>query len=119
MAETVPTSAGKYIIKVKSAGTCSVSVAAKVNGVYQQQGPVKTFRVKDIPPPYLKIGGKLATSTIEFTRNEVKMLGAVGAESVGFMFPVNFVVKSFDLTVQGNPDIPCSGNLLSQAAKTA
>lgn len=118
-AETVPTAAGKYIIKVKSSGTCSVSVAAKVNGVYQQQGPVKTFRVKDIPPPYLKIGGKLATSTIEFTRNEVRLLGAVGAEAVGFMFPVNFVVKSFDLTVQGNPDIPCTGNLLSQTAKTA
>lgn len=118
-AETVPTSAGKYIIKVKSAGTCSVSVAAKVNGVYQQQGPIKTFRVKDIPPPYLKLGGKLATSTIELTKSEVRMLGAVGAESVGFMFPVNFVVKSFDLTVQGNPDIPCSGNLLSQAAKIA
>ncbi|MES2514290.1 MAG: GldM family protein [Bacteroidota bacterium] len=118
-AETVPTSAGKYIIKVKSAGTCSVSVAAKVNGVYQQQGPVKTFRVKDIPPPYLKIGGKLATSTIELTRNEVRTLGGVGAESVGFMFPVNFVVKSFEVSVQGGGDISCQGNNLSPAAKTA
>lgn len=118
-AETVPTGAGKYIIKVKSAGTCSVSVAAKVNGVYQQQGPVKTFRVKDIPPPYLKIGGKLATSTIELTRNEVRTLGGVGAESVGFMFPVNFVVKSFEVSVQGGGDISCQGNNLSPAAKTA
>lgn len=113
------TSPGKYIITVKSAGTCSVSVAAKVNGVYQQQGQAKIFRVKDIPPPYLRIGGKLATSTLEFTRNEVRMLGGVGAEAVGFMFPVNFVVKSFDLTIQGRGDIPCQGNNLSQAAKTA
>jgi gliding motility-associated protein GldM len=118
-AETVPTSAGKYIIKVKSAGTCSVSVAAKVNGVYQQQGPVKTFRVKDIPPPYLKLGGKLATSNLEFTRNEIRLLGGVGAESVGFMFPVNFVVKSFDVELKGGGSIQCSGNNLSQAAKTA
>ena len=118
-AETVPTAAGKYIIKVKSAGTCSVTVAAKVNGVYQQQGPVKTFRVRDIPPPYLKLGGKLATSTLEFTRNEVKLLGGVAAESVGFMFPVNFVVKSFDLAIQGGGDIQCTGNNLSPAAKTA
>ncbi|MBC7694214.1 MAG: hypothetical protein H7141_02080 [Burkholderiales bacterium] len=113
------TSAGKYVITVKSAGTCSVAVAAKINGVYQQQGSVKTFRVKDIPPPYLRLGGKLATSTLEFTRNEVKMLGGVGAEAVGFMFPVNYIVKSFDLTVQGRGDIPCQGNNLSQAAKTA
>lgn len=118
-AETVPTSAGKYIIKVKSAGTCSVSVAAKVNGVYQQQGPVKTFRVKDIPPPYLKLGGKLASSNLEFTRNEIRLLGGVGAESVGFMFPVNFVVKSFDVELKGGGTIQCSGNNLSQAAKTA
>ena len=118
-AVATPTSAGKYVVTVKSSGTCSVTVAAKVNGVYQQQGPVKTFRVRDIPPPFLKIGGKLATSTIELTRNEAKMLSGVGAESVGFMFPVNFVVKSFDLAVQGSPDITCSGNNLSQAAKAA
>jgi len=115
-----PTAPGKYVITVKSAGICSVAVAAKVNGVYQQQGPVKTFRVKDIPPPYLRIGGKLATSNLEFTRNEIKLIGGVGAEAVGFMFPVNFVVKSFDVTVQGGTgEIPCAGNLLSNAAKTA
>jgi hypothetical protein len=91
-------------------------VAAKVNGVYQQQGPVKTFRVKDIPPPYLKLGGKLATSNLEFTRNEIRLLGGVGAESVGFMFPVNFVVKSFDVELKGGGSIQCSGNNLSQAA---
>ena len=113
------TAAGKYIISVKSSGTCSVVVSAKVNGVYQQQGPVKTFRVKDIPPPFLKLGGKLATSTLEFSRNEVKLLGGVGAESVGFMFPVNFVVKSFDISVPGGGDITCTGNNLSQAAKVA
>ena len=118
-AVATPSTAGKYIVTVKSAGTCSVTVAAKVNGVYQQQGPVKTFRVRDIPPPFLKLGGKLATSTLEFTRNEVKLLGGVAAESVGFMFPVNFVVKSFDVSVPGGGDIPCTGNNLSQAAKTA
>jgi hypothetical protein len=80
---------------------------------------VKIFRVKDIPPPFLKLGGKLATSTLEFTRNEVRQLGGVGAEAVGFMFPVNFVVKSFDLTIQGAGDIPCQGNSLTPAAKTA
>jgi gliding motility-associated protein GldM len=113
------TAAGKYVVTVRSSGTCTVTVAAKVNGAYQQQGPPKTFRVKDIPPPFLKLGGKLATSTIEFTRNEVRLLGGVGAESVGFMFPVNFVVKSFDVSVPGSGDISCTGNTLSNAAKNA
>ena len=118
-AVATPTAAGKYVITVRSAGICSVTVSAKVNGVYQQQGPVKTFRVKDIPPPFLKIGGKLATSTLEFTKNEIKLLSGLGAEAVGFMFPVNFVVKSFDVSVPSGGDIPCTGNNLSQAAKTA
>ena len=118
-AEATSKGSGKYIFKVRSSGTCSISIAAKVNGVYQQQGPIKIFRVKDIPPPCLKIGGKLATSTIEFTKNEVKLLGGVGAESVGFMFPVSFIVKSFDVEVPGVAPIPCSGNVLSQEAKLA
>lgn len=114
-----PTAAGKYVVTVKSAGTCSVAVAAKVNGVYQQQGPVKTFRVKDIPLPYLKMGGKLATSNLEFSRNEIKLISGIGAESVGFMFPVSFVVKSFDVFVQGGGIVICQGNILSDDAKYA
>lgn len=113
------TAAGKYVITVKSSGTCSVAVAAKVNGVYQQQGPVKTFRVKDIPLPYLKMGGKLATSNLEFSRNEMRLISGIGAESVGFMFPVNFVVKSFDVFVQGGGIVICQGNNLSDDAKYA
>lgn len=113
------TAAGKYTITVKSAGTCTVAIAAKVNGTYQQQGPPKIFRVKDIPPPYLKIGGKLATSNLEFSRNEIRLIGGVGAEAVGFMFPVNFVVTSFDVSVQGGGNVTCIGNNLSGEAKNA
>lgn len=111
--------AGKYIITAKSSGTCSIAVAAKINGIYQQQGPIKVFRVKDIPPPYLKMGGKLATSNLEFNKNEIKLIGGVGAESVGFMFPVNFVVKSFEVEVQGAGSFTCPGNNLTQTAKIA
>lgn len=117
--EAKMTSAGKYILTVKSQGTCSITVAAKVNGVYQQQGAPKVFRVKDIPPPVLKMGGKLATSTLEFSRSELNMIGGVGAESPGFMFPVNMVVKSFDVEVPGQAPITCTGNNLPANAKTA
>ena len=118
-AEAKSIGAGKYTITAKSSGTCSVIVSAKVNGVYQQQGPPKMFRVKDIPPPFLKLGGKLAISTLEFSKSEAKLLGGVGAEAVGFMFPVNFSVKSFDVAVPGGGEISCTGNSLSQPAKIA
>jgi gliding motility-associated protein GldM len=118
-AETKLSSAGKYIITAKNSGTCNVTVAAKINGEYKQQGPAKTFRVKDIPPPVLKMGGKLATTNLEFSRNEIRQVGGFGAESVGFMFPVNFVVKSFEVLVQGGGTFTCSNNNLSQEAKTA
>lgn len=114
-----PTAAGKYILTAKSSGTCAIAVAAKVNGIYQQQGPIKVFRVRDIPAPVLKLGGKIATSNLEFTRNEIRMIGGVGAESPGFMFPVNMIVKSFDLFVPGIMPITCTSNNLNQDAKKA
>jgi len=118
-AEAKLTSAGKYIVTAKNSGTCSVTIAAKVNGNYQQQGPVKIFRVKDIPPPVLKMGGKLATTNLEFNKSEIKQVGGFGAESVGFMFPANFVVKSFEVLVQGGGMYPCTNNNLSDDAKKA
>lgn len=118
-AETKPTAAGKYLLTAKTSGTCSVAVSAKVNGVYQQQGPVKIFRVRDIPPPVLKMGGKLATTNLEFSRNEIKQVAGFGAESVGFMFPANFVVKSFEVLVQGGGMFPCTNNNLTDDAKKA
>lgn len=118
-AETKSTAAGKYMLTAKTSGTCSVAVSAKVNGVYQQQGPVKVFRVRDIPPAVLKIGGRLAVSTIELSKNELKNIGGLGAESPGFMFPVTMVVKSFDVEVSGVAPIYCTGNVLSQEAKLA
>lgn len=118
-AEAKPNGAGKYTITAKSAGTCTISVAAKVNGIYQQQGAPKVFRVKDIPPPVLKMGGKLASTNLEFSKNEIKQVGGFGAESVGFVFPVNFVVKSFEVSVQGGGTFTCSDNKLSQDAKVA
>lgn len=113
---------GKYKLLAKTTGTCLVTVSAKTPEGYKQQGIPKVFRVKSIPPPVLKIGGKLATSNLEFTRNDLSTIGGVGAESPGFMFPVNMVVKSFELQVVGATGIqpyPCNGNNLSAEAKEA
>lgn len=118
-AEAKAAGPGRYTVTAKSAGTCTVTVAAKVNGVYQQQGAPKLFRVKDIPAPVLRMGGKVATADLEFSRNELKLIGGLGADAPGFMFPVTMVVKSFDLEVKGAAPITCSGNNFSAAAKSA
>lgn len=121
-AEIKTGSGGMYALTVKGTGTCVVTVAAKVNGVYQQQGPPKSFRVKPIPPAVLKISGKLAIANLEFTKSEVKQISGLGAESPGFMFPVSMVVKSFDLYIvkRGKGEsYSCTGNSLSADAKLA
>lgn len=121
-AEAKPAGAGKYTITAKSAGSCTVTVAAKVNGTYQQQGAPKVFRVKDIPPPVLKVGGKLATTNLELSKNEIGQMGGIGAESPGFMFPVNMVVRSFDVFMvrKGKYEtFTCTGNNFSAEAKLA
>lgn len=114
--------AGKYILKATSAGTCMVTVMAKVNGLYQQQGAPKKFRVKSIPPPVLKIGGKLALGNLEFTRSGLSSIAGLAVESPGFDFPVTMTVKSFDFTYFKGGElktITCNSNNLSNEAKKA
>lgn len=121
-AELKQSGAGNYVLTAKSTGTCMVTVMAKSEGNYKQQGPPKVFRVKSIPPPVLKIGNKLATSNLEFTRTELSGIGGLGVECPGFGFPVKMSVKSFDLIVGVNGSaVPyqCTGSNLTAAAKTA
>lgn len=121
-AEIKTTGNGKYILTAKSTGSCEVTVLAKTTNGYKQQGAPKIFRVKSIPPPVLKVGGKLAISNLEFSKSEISAISILGAESPGFMFPVNMVVKSFDLEINtGGSLVPytCSSNKLSNEAKLA
>ena len=114
--------AGNYQVTAKTTGTCLVTVSANTAEGYKQQGPPKLFRVKGIPPPVLKVANVLATSNLEFTRNQILAIGGIGAESPGFMFPVNMTVKSFVLGVfeRGSyVPYPCTNSNLSTSAKDA
>jgi gliding motility-associated protein GldM len=121
-AEMKTNGAGKYTLTAKSSGTCVVTVSVKTSEGYKQQGAPKVFRIKSIPPPVLKIGGKLATSNLEFNRTDIAKIGGLGAESPGFMFPVSMVVKSFDLEIASNGNLvpyKCIGNNFTPQAKQA
>lgn len=119
-AKMIPSGAGKYEVTASSAGTCTMTIAAKTSKGLQAQGPPKVFRVRNIPPPVPKINGVLALGTLEFTKTQISGIGGIGAEAPGFVFPVNMKVIEFDvITVQGGNMIPehCSGPNLTQKAK--
>ena len=108
---------GKFVLKFTTSGECSISVSAKTKEGSKPQGPAKKFRVKKIPDPVAKVGGK--TGNVEMKKSELATIAGVGAELAGFDFDAKFIVTSFELSavVKGAlKSEPCSGNNLSAAA---
>ncbi len=109
---------GHFIVRAQSTGTCLVTVMAQTSEGLKQQGPPKVFRVRGIPPPYLKLGGKLASQRLEFSKSDLAKIGGMGAESLGFMFPVNFKVLSYEISFPGIMPIPVNDNQVPSSVKT-
>jgi len=113
-------SGGKFVVRATSAGTCQISVSAKTKDGVKAQGPPKKFRVKKIPDPSAKLGGKLCQGIMDFKKMELASIGGVGAEIPGFDFDVKFPVQSFlfSANVKGIiKEFPCNGPNLSAEAK--
>lgn len=111
---------GKFIMRFTSPGECQISVSAKTKDGTKPQGPPKKFRVKRIPDPVCKLGGKPANGVLEFKKVELAAIGGVGADLPGFDFDVKFPVVSFvfSANVKGNiKEFTCSGANLSAEAK--
>jgi gliding motility-associated protein GldM len=116
----VPKGGGKYIVTVTNPDECKISVSAKTKDGVKPQGPPKVFRVKRIPEPLPKLGGKVASGVLEMPKIQLASIGGVGAEIPGFDFDIKFVVIgfTFSATVKGKYiDIPCNGANLSPEAK--
>ena len=110
---------GKFVLKFTTPGECVISVSAKTKDGTKAQGPPKKFRVKKIPDPVAKVGGKTAEVTMK--KSELAAIGGVGAELAGFDFEAKFIVTSFELSavVKGAlKSVVCSGNSLSSEART-
>jgi gliding motility-associated protein GldM len=100
---------GKYNFTFTGTGECLVTVLAKTaNGTKSQGAPIK-FRVKPLPKPEAKIGGKFAPA--EMKKGDLATVGAIGAGANGFDFQANYIVQNYDLvgkvkgklvTAQGN-----------------
>jgi len=119
-----PTGPGKYIVSATSetpkGGEAKIMVSAKTKEGVKSQGPPQLFRVKRIPDPVTKVGGKKGTAEIK--KIEVGGIGGILAVLEGFDFEANFVVISYEFTavVKGTPVVATgSGNQLTQPMKDA
>ncbi len=109
--------AGKYEVTATTPGSVTISVSAKTKDGMKPQGTFK-FRVKKIPDPVAKVGGK--SGNVDMKKIELSSIGGVVADLPGFDFEAKFVVVSFELTavVKGVlKSEACSGNSLSSGAR--
>jgi len=115
---------GKYSMTATSKGDCMITVSAKQSdGTIRQQGAPIKFRVKQVPSPIAKIGGKDASNgALEFTQNELVKIGGVGAVLPNFVFEdVNFKVSSYTFSIVNSrgtyEEIKVAGSNLPANAK--
>ena len=95
-----------------------VSVSAKTKDGVKSQGPPIKFRVKPLPKPELKVGGKFAPQ--EMKRGELGMVSGLGAGANGFDFQANFIVMSYEVTGKAKGKLAqASGNGNNLAADAA
>ena len=112
-----PKGAGKYEFNFTGVGECMVSVSAKTKDGVKSQGPPIKFRVKPLPKPELKIGGKFAPQDMK--KGDLGMVSGLGAGANGFDFQANFVVMSYEVTGKAKGKLmqeAGTGNNLSAAA---
>lgn len=122
-ATLTPKGNGKYVINVTSKGDCMVTVSARQSdGTIRQQGAPIHFRVKYVPTPVVKLGGKEANGSLEFTTTDIIKIGGVGAVLPNFDFEnVNFTVNSYTFSMLDRKgvyqEIKVTGSALPAAAK--
>lgn len=84
-----PNGAGKYVVRVSTPGKTSVIVSAKGKQLRSQE-----FRVKNIPDPIAKVGGKSGGA---MSSGEMKAQLGLGAILENFDFDAKFEVISYSV----------------------
>ena len=86
---------GKYDFTFTGVGECLITVSKKGPDGIKPVGPPQKFRVKPLPKPEAKVGGKFAPP--EMKKGDLSTVGAIGAGANGFDFQANYIVQSYDL----------------------
>jgi gliding motility-associated protein GldM len=87
--------AGKYDFTFTGTGECLITVSRKGPDGVKAVGPPQKFRVKPLPKPEAKIGGKFAPD--EMKKSELSTVGAIGAGASGFDFAANYIVQNYEV----------------------
>lgn len=87
--------AGKYDFTFTGTGDCMITVSKRGPDGVKPVGPPQKFRVKPLPKPEAKIGGKFAPA--EMKKSELSTVGAIGAGANGFDFAANYLVQSYEV----------------------
>lgn len=87
--------AGKYDFTFTGTGECLITVSKKGPDGVKPVGPPQKFRVKPLPKPEAKIGGKFAPA--EMKKGDLATVGAIGAGANGFDFAANYIVQSYEV----------------------
>ena len=95
--------AGKYDFTFSGMGDCLITVSKKGPDGVKPVGPPQKFRVKPLPKPDAKIGGKFAPD--EMKKGELSTVSAIGAGAAGFDFQANYIVQSYEIIgkIKGTP----------------
>jgi len=86
---------GKYDFTFTGTGECLITVSAKTKDGVKPQGPPVKFRVKPLPKPEAKIGGKFAPESMK--KSDLATVGAIGAGANGFDFQANYIVQNYEV----------------------
>lgn len=87
---------GKFDFTFSGTGECNITVSAKTKDGVKPQGPPIKFKVKPLPKPELKLGGKFAPQ--ELKKGELSLISGLGAGANGFEFQANYIVMSYEVT---------------------
>lgn len=111
---------GKYIARVSSPGEVTLNVSATIDGKVQNLGATK-FRVKRIPKPTAKVGGKDGG---RISAAQLRGQSVVSASLENFDFDAKFQVTKFNMYISKPRVDPIgpyttSGNAFSAQMKSA
>jgi gliding motility-associated protein GldM len=92
----VPKTPGVFEFTFSGVGECLITVSAKTKDGVKPQGPPIKFKVKPLPKPEAKIGGKFAPP--EMKKADLSAVAAIGAGANGFDFQANYITQSYEVT---------------------
>lgn len=106
-------SGSNYVMNPGQGREVTVNVSGEIDG--QKFSSTRQFRIKNLPRPIAKIGGE--SINIRLPKNALANI-PIEAAMEDFDFDLKVRVKSFKMSVPGQPSVSIQGNKLNEQAKS-